>query len=298
MRPGDVFPARMLEELRRLNELPYPFAVIKTVEYPTYECRFQAKTWLQDFCAKRGADIAGLISDAAWLKHGPKVVRVAEEQYQALCNVDVNLELKDVQLPYPSVMVEMPPGHLHDWCLVHRYSDEVLILTSMSRDHASDVNTLIRQWEGHLAEEALEKHDDDLQNIAARNCQTLRVAVNILLCLVDRGFREEWLLPAEAASDTRLAREFTPRGARAKVRLAEQPKLISFAQVVKLHDSKSGASGHSGAEMPFHWRRGHWRMQAYGARMQLRRRLYIAPCMVREDKLTVPASETSVTYEV
>ncbi|SAK53061.1 hypothetical protein AWB79_01972 [Caballeronia hypogeia] len=43
--------------------------------------------------------------------------------------------------------------------------------------------------------------------------------------------------------------------------------------------------GHSGGEVSPHWRRGHMRMQAHGPQMSLRKLIFIAPTLIRADRL-------------
>lgn len=57
-----------------------------------------------------------------------------------------------------------------------------------------------------------------------------------------------------------------------------------------------GGDQPSGKEMPFHWVRGHWKMQPHGPQHSLRKRLFVAPHMVRADLLDVPADQTVTTY--
>ena len=43
--------------------------------------------------------------------------------------------------------------------------------------------------------------------------------------------------------------------------------------------------GHAGGEVSPHWRRGHMRMQAHGPQMSLRKLIFIAPTLIRADRL-------------
>ena len=46
-------------------------------------------------------------------------------------------------------------------------------------------------------------------------------------------------------------------------------------------------------EVSPHWRRGHFRVQSYGPQHSLRKVIFIAPTLVRADRLGVPEQEMS-----
>jgi hypothetical protein len=292
----EMYPLALLEEFRRLARLPFPWATIEQEERPNFRIEFHAPTWLRKIVAS-GADGSSFIASVAQFKEGHKVVKVTEAQYTALANVDVNLELADFAMPFPTMTVVLPPGHLHRCCLVHRYSPDVLICSSMSTDNLDDITTVVRQAPGEFIEASLEKYDDDLLNVAERSTQTLRVSLNMLLALTNFGFRTDLLYPKDAENDRGLTKEDSERGRKARIRLKEQPRLVQFDREVVLHRSEGshGIVG-TGREASFHWRRGHWRAQAHGPKMSLRKRIFVAPVMVRADLLAGAEADVSVVY--
>lgn len=298
-RPSEALPLpSMLAEYRRLAALPPPIVSVRMLEPPNFQCHWNVNTWLRPMCPT-GADILSVLSAVEWLRDGPKIVRVTKEQYQALAQVEVRLELNDFTMPYQAVLVDLSDcGGLHYACLAHRAEDGLLSLVSYSKDHKDDITTAIYQHDGRFVEASLEKFDDAAADVAAATCQTLRVTCNMLLALTNFGCQAKLIFPDEARRDRRLAAEQNDRGRRAVVRLREAPQEITFWREVVLHHTEGSRpkSDTTGKEMPFHWRRGHWKMVAHGPHHSLRKRAFIPPCMVRADLLTVEKSDTETIY--
>lgn len=303
MHPRDVYPKVMLDEFRRLAALPYPWATITRLKHPEYQVQYQTETWLRRLSENsptQSSDVTGNIAGVAWINEGPKVAKVTEQQYAALSKVDVNMELHEVTLPYPTVLVVMPPGKLHDRCLVHRYSNEIMICVCSSRNHLDDIVTVVGQAEGLFVEASLEKYDIDCGDVIEETTATLRVAVNMLLALTNFGYQSELLLPKEAATDESIVckKRGTEAAERASERLKIAPVLVRFDREVVLHrvTTKSEAGTPTGRKTCFHWVRGHWKSQPYGEGRTLRKRIYVAPYMVNADSLIADPMDTVTTY--
>lgn len=77
-------------------------------------------------------------------------------------------------------------------------------------------------------------------------------------------------------------------------------RVIEFDQTVTLYDTESqpssGVGEPTGHHVRPHWRKGHWRMQAHGPQLTLRKRLFIKPLMVRKDAFIGDLQNTSVVY--
>ena len=302
MHPRDVYHPKMLKELRRLAELPFQWGEIERLEFPYYKCVYKTHTWMKELTINEpthSSDFTGNIANVAWLKEGPKVVKVTEQQYTVLSKVDVNLTLREVTLPYPTVMVVMPPGKMHKHCLVHRYNEDLMICVSISHNNHNDIVTVVGHHDDILVEESLEKYGPECADITEETSATLRVAVNILLALTNFGHQSELLLPKEVETDKSIIRKKrgTEAAARAEDRLKIAPVLVKFDREVVLHrDRRSEPSEPTGRKTCFHWVRGHWKSQPYGEGRTLRKRIYIAPYMVNADSLTVNPIDTLTTY--
>lgn len=298
--PADVFPSIVIEELRRLNALPAPFAEIDLYTDPMFRIQFNTDTWLQNYFGRGASDVAAMLAMAAWIKAGPKICRISEEQYQIFSAVRVNLELKDFRMPYETILFEMPLGKVHNSCLLYRYNDDILILLSSTSDHAKDIATLLRQKDQVFMDSFLERYETDLQDVAESSCQTLRVSCNMSLAMVNFGHQASLIFPKAFVSDQRLAKEKSLRGERALVRVREAPYEISLnREVVLCHrEEEKSVSDATGREMPVHWRRGHWAMQPCGPRFSERKLIFRLPVLVRSDKLAVPKSDLTTVYKV
>lgn len=125
----------------------------------------------------------------------------------------------------------------------------------------------------------------------------LRLSVNAMLLLADYGCKH--LGPLNKSHYRRLehhhdlARKRKMGVADAQRNLRMAPQLYGFPQDIVLHseerttaaDSTSGGSGETDAHRRPHWRRGHWKMQAFGAGLSQHKRLFIKPVLVNRHLL-------------
>ena len=315
-RPSDMWPPPLLTEMRRLASLPELPASIE-VDYGDDKNRFKCSPNVDSFyfdCCDSGADYAGLLATVCWLKEGPKIVNVTEEQYQALACIEVRLEVKDFTMPYPTLLVNMPPGKMHRYVVLHscsvvaqKGSDmvvvPVLIGTSISYDNTSDIVTVVRQSTGNMVEESLDRFYGTVTiEEAEATHASMRVAANMALAMTGYGCQARYLFPAEVAQE----RKYIAKGDRAgrdgrtaSMRLAEQPQILFLDREVKLwrREGSHDACQPTGREMPFHWRRGHWHMVRCGKGGMERNRVMYPPTMVRADLLgELDASDTTTSY--
>lgn len=273
MTSKDLFPSHALEPIELLASLPYRWHWLTCEGDGGFKWTIHRDVaeWM---VPKLSAyDWGAIIAAAEWLK-APVSARVSQEHYDALSQVEVRLSLREIQLPYPTVCVWMPPGMLHKAVLLHRYAEDFMVSTAYSYDARDDVTTLFKHSETESIEPNLGAYDEDVGAASEPTKLATRVAINVALCMVDRGFRMEWLRPKDVESDRRLAREQTSRGERARARLSRAVRVCRFERDEKLH------AGGNGAHVSCHWRRGHWAMQPYGPGHSLRKRIYRAPVMV------------------
>jgi hypothetical protein len=102
-------------------------------------------------------------------------------------------------------------------------------------------------------------------------------------------------LPKEVANDRHLALEKGERGERARRRLRTAVYRVSTVHdvVVRRHRAGDKLPGQEGYRLSPHWRRGHWKMQAYGEGLSLRRRILIAPYPVNQPGGSTPGDVTA-----
>lgn len=303
-RPQESLPLPLFIEHRRIAGLGVPYARIKTFGDSTdFFCEFTVPNNLRKIGLQMtGADVCGQVASIEWIRQGPKIADVTEEQYQALSKVDVNLELKDFSAPYPCVLVNYPPGKTHRYTLVCRWTEEIMICASISHDNLNDITTVIRQRDGVFVEAALEKYAPDLADVAEECCCSLRVALNMLLAMANYGCYSEYLYPREVEQEKKyIAKgDWAGRdGRKASDRIKEQPVLLTLDRNVKLfrsHKSGSEPASKTGREMCCHSRRGHWAMQPHGPGGSLRKPVLRPPVLVRADKLVGDIADMNTVY--
>lgn len=305
-RPSDLFPIpSLLNEYRRLCAMPQFPIQLNTSEDETsteFSCRGIYASGLWHLC-KSGVDYAGLIPILRWIKEGPKIVDITAEQYEALARVEIRLEAKDYQMPYPTVLINLPPGKLNECVILHRMELQwrsgkkpVIIACSMSRSHLNDIVTVIRQREGIEVEESLalyEKSVTEEEGLSAK--LGVRVSMNMMLAMVNYGCQAAYIFPKEVEMEQKFIEKGnrpSREGRTASDRLRDQPQIVVLDRNVKLYHREGAKEPgeKTGKEKCFHWRRGHWRK--WKSKL-----IFVRPCMVRADLLEVDRSETTTRYK-
>ncbi len=191
-RATDLLGQPLLNELRRMRG---EFCRIVKRDPPAYEITDINQSSLILPAMRVPEDYAAMQALAAWIHNGPKIVHVSREQQDALREVAVNLELVDIEQPYPTVLVELdiPP---FTSCLCYRYEPDIMILSLQSTDGRKDLVTMMRHQPGLLVERSLEKvKEADLEQTLPQSLATQRVAINMMLALVHYGYCTEPALP-------------------------------------------------------------------------------------------------------
>ncbi len=119
------------------------------------------------------------------------------------------------------------------------------------------------------------------------------------LALTNWGFSTSLALPKEAEAEAKLRKEKSERGDRARERARIAVSNVSFnREVIICRSPPHGEAGEpSGRERYFGWVRGHWKMQPHGPAHSLRKRILVAPYMVRADLLVGDAADVVTTYK-
>ncbi len=293
----DIIPDLLAVELRRLATLDRNWVELEELEGMEYKLRVKYPTWVRALW-QSGGDGFGMWGYSVWLADGPKVFRPTVEQCRALEQVEVRLELHDYSQPYPAILVDLPAGYEpFESVLCFRCDAGLAAFNLNTKDHLGDIVTTVKT-DGRPMEVSLQKFDEDCADTFDVAGRALRVACNSCLALSGYGTVSDYLYPKDAENDRKLARERSDRGARARKRLETSPLLVKFAQDVVLHrtESRRAKPGEpTGAEMPSHWRRGHWAMQPCGPNHSLRKRILRPPVFVRADR-AVEMSQTTTTY--
>ncbi len=304
-RPLDLIPhQRLIDELVRLYRLdPHWVDLECRPGVEGFTCRLKHATWMER-SMRRGNDYMSALALSTWVGSGPKIFRPTEAQCEALEQIEVKLNMVDYAQPYPALLVDLPAeryGTFSSTVVYHWPERNAMALYSAraAADDRADMMTVVPAYQPTI-EDALQKYEEDCATMGPVAVLATRVAVNACLALVNYGAQHAALFPKELANDRHYAREQTPRGERARQRVALAPQLVTFNQEVTLHRQATrhgtASGGPTGRQMPPGFRRGHWRMQPYGPRYSLRRRQLIKPCLVRADLFVGDLANTTTTY--
>lgn len=293
----ELVPKVLKDELLRLARLDRDWLKIEFLEEGMFQASTPYETWIKKLWHS-GVDSFSLWATSLYYADGPKVYKPSQETCDALAEIEVKLSLSDYAQPYPVVLVVLPQKIGPFKSVLCHKSERVLICVMATDGNTDDVTASI-SIDGRPMEASIEQFDEGCREHSKLATRVLRIAINACLALANYGCRTEWLRPKERESDERLAREQSERGKRAQERLAASPSLLTFSQEVRLHRTdhrERSESEPTGREMPPHWRRGHWAMQACGPNRSERRRVLRPPVFVRFDKFMGDNSQTQVVY--
>lgn len=302
VRAFDVVPNQnYLDELVRCRRIGGPNWISWTDVGPAdgygrrYMARCNVRTWLERY-VKTGADHFAHKALAEWLFSGPKTFVPTPEQAEALARIDVNLTVDDYSQPFPAVLVEVDEGPYRFVIVYHEPG--LLVCSILSNQNRHDITTTVGRTDGFI-EDSLRRFDEELQPEAKIAHRCLHIAINACLALSNYDVRTELLLPKEVERDKSLCRRTDEIGLKARRRVALAVQQVHFSQEIKLHKTKRASSSGdpTGRSMPPHWRRGHWRMQAFGPERSLHKRILIPAIFVRSDLFVGELKDTSTVYK-
>lgn len=307
-RPSDILPPFILNEMCRISRLPgYPLLIepgSKGSRF-NFRCKPVVDSWYWSACVN-GSDFMNALACICWLKEGPKIVDISEEQYQALLNIEVRLTGSQFQMPYPTILFNLPSGNIHKFVLLryHNLSPlPTLIGASISHDNKSDIVTVVPIHDNYEIEQSFSKYGDDVSDIECVSTHNnMRVACNMALAMANFGFQADYLFPGEVKREKKFIAKgdrICKSGMTAKQRLKLQPTILTLNREVELFRRIGGRTGDgesTGREMPFHWRRGHWRMAKVGEGRSETKAVFVRPCLVRADLMKVKPEDTTTTY--
>jgi hypothetical protein len=288
------------------------------------------RQWLAEHEPRSCRDVIDLWLKAQVVADGPKVFRPSYEQCQALEQVEPRIPLADYAQPYPVMVVEFPEQyrrrrtceaespfhtgpHAPEGVLVGFQATSVTTIW-LDVFFSSGVKTRLALLPSDATIEAgirREFGDDsfidngltpDERHVLAG---VLRIAVNAMLLLTEYGCKRRG--PANPSYHGRLERYLRlarKRGhgvveAERNLRLAAQ--VYGFAQDITLYERTHALAEGEGAGGPGrrpHWRRGHWKMQAHGPGLTLRRRRLIKPVFVNAHLVCDGQRSVPATYRI
>ena len=250
------------------------------------------------------------------LAEGVKVYCPTREQFDALANVSVDLELQHYQQPFPVVVVQMPSGvnELGPKAIAVLHDSKLPMFTTVCDNlvhgrlmgekrmiHSTFLTSPTRTMESVIFDDRLDRLHVHPENSLMAYRRAERVAVNCCLLLTQYRTRLDPADPKHAQKLHKLSKSSDEqRRERAKLLQVGEPKVITFEQQVRVHDVQENEGAHrgepTGLHVKPHWRRGHWRRQRCGAGMQEHKLVFIRPILVRRDLFGGDASNTSAVY--
>lgn len=249
------------------------------------------------------------------IRLGPKIFRPSHTDCEALENVEMNFPWKSYQQPFSTMIVEYPEdysqkrivpcvetGTAHEPDLAIVYYNPKIRLMIAGGYLTSNQNYSGIFWDkenGQTVEDAFAEtfgsaefsnvHDE--QVIVYR---AIRAAINA--CQLLSMFRTKEIGPDNPSYYSRCERyvEKAKTRGQEELRKAQRdlrliPFVYSFQQKVTLYEDrrKKTSEGRSAAiKLRPHWRRGHYRNQAFGSGKKEKRMIFIAPVLVNEDFFT------------
>jgi hypothetical protein len=243
------------------------------------------------------------------IKQGPKLIDLDQSYVAPLINTDININVRDYSQPYELMLVNLPNN------FIEKYETDGEELDSTAIKHSPGLVMVLHNRElnsiaanvcftsGHIysimifKDETLEESlhtmlttlTPDSETVNKEETQSavlaLRIALNTLL-LADSG-KLKCKGPHNpdyfAKLDKLIAKSNTPQKRDANI--AEKklhPIIYEIDQTIKLNEyTHNQSDSETGKSVKPHWRRGHYRMQAIGEGHQERKRVRIAPILVK-----------------
>jgi hypothetical protein len=264
------------------------------------------------------------------LAEGPKVFAFSDAlTCEALENFDLSVSTADYLQPFPTVVIELPPGytrqravpfeagtHAPDFVIVRHEPQAGCVLLAMHLSSHQVLTRLLKLDPAWTLEEAWEKGKrtwGGRDTLGLTPEETVlgsalsKLALNV--CLMATAYGVKCLGPANPAHYERVKRYATlarKRGReqqeKAEMEVRMMPVRYAFAQEVTLYQKEAGevrTEGNGGGwTVSPHWRRGHWRAQVCGPGRQERRRVAIPSVLVNGHLFLGSPADTVATYRV
>ena len=257
------------------------------------------------------------------LAQGRKTIRLTPGWCEAFEETALSLRFADFKPPYPTMVVELPgeyaksrfvPGadEYPDSVAVHHAEDAGLILveTFFQDSQATGIypfepGDVLEEKLGQILAVPLDPsgYADD-PSFGRRLVNCIRIALNAIVAVT---YGTDWR--DVTPSQRRLTGELKgrSRGKSDSARLAQlqlktMPSVFEFDQTIAAFRTQPAVDGTaevgaSGSSKNPHWRRGHWRNQAFGPDLGERRACWIRPCLVNSDRFLGDVKDTTTTYQ-
>jgi hypothetical protein len=254
------------------------------------------------------------VKSVGWAaKNGIKLFSPTEDQFEAMRHVEMTLPINDYAQPYPTMFVEVPgkvratiakefsvdPNRISSYVLLHSFKSgagnncvftcfpSLLSLAHVANfmngdNENSSIEEIICRWIEHQVLQ-VPKEDVILDNGISETL--FRASMNLIVMLMGYGHKEQQTIrPAKMKKPTKIDLDSPPL---ARV-------LLSQDVVVSKTEKHEHSGIPTGKNVAAHWRRGHWRNQAFGPNYSQHKKILIAPVLIHKEYLTDP-SKINVT---
>lgn len=245
-------------------------------------------------------ELLQLLAHSKILATGPKIVQPTPEQCEALAHVDLNLDFREYEQPFPAFVVELPIEIQRQ--LTRDYSVPCPRFAIPYHDRASHFLTVLcdhgrrESNEGictvfskhsldETMESTLQKHSGEAGRDYEQAITIERIALNLSLLLTRYGFQENGPLDKKAfLKQSRLAKSKSQRKQqRANLLLNSSFQSVALSQNVQLVNKAETTApivGSEGSLKAPHWRRGHFRRVRVGAGRLETRLVFVRPSFI------------------
>ena len=265
-----------------------------------------------------GDELSRLCITAKAIANGPKLFSPSLENCIVMENVDLQLPFDDYRQPFSPLFIQFPQA----WrqrvidrtgydkcpefvvCYRHENNGAVSLHTYFSRSEIVSSLAAPRP-EFKYIENALTRSNPELAKTPADEMDFYlsrffqRMAMNFCVLLTHVGTKN--LGPLDPKQHERNAELVCQKRNRERGEMFQAGEIyrVGIDQNIRLYDvvergeddgEVSGISPHP------HWRRGHWKQQAYGSNLSLRKRIFINPVFVCAHRFDGDLSSTSVNY--
>lgn len=232
------------------------------------------------------------------LTQGPRVFRPTYQQCLAVEQVEVGVPLRDYRQPYEVMLIDLPSEYAtargaESPYLVYRSHDALFgyLLIPPSGEiyfFLSDANRVL--------EETLSDIAGDLDQERVRRVRLVeRVVMNCCLLLTPYAHRLVDLGSRSAFRENQRRRR--RRGDATPLRMPQEIRLVQHIDFhVEDRVLPSATQGGTGDSVQPHWRKGHWRRQAFGAGWTQQRLICIRPVLVNAHLDNAAPAERQAIY--
>jgi hypothetical protein len=240
---------------------------------------------------------------------GPKLLKLTAEQCESFEHIEVNLTGGEYQQAYPTMLVQFPQMFLQmfraeypqvavpDFIACRQYDSTAVYFSGVHKaEHpTSGENCLLAVSGEQTLEEKLQKGAILFPDEQRCMTRMYRVAINGMLMLTHfkAEFRPSNPWHLEQLKYNMRKRPLESTAAEIRTHVWE----AALDQVIRVQRGERGELGDGTHASPHpHWRKGHWRMQAHGEKLSLRKRIFIQPVFVLKNQFSGDLGATSAEY--